>query len=101
MRTAKGTSPPLQRNGSNKCVESSWRFLRLVHTRRSFPIEYVHEFPGILSEVKLQLALLIDNQLSCGIYHPRALVLVSFVQLELAGCQVERLRLAIHKSLAE
>src|ERR1700720_3721954 len=61
----------------------------LVDAGRSFPIDNVYELPSILIELKLQLPLFVDHELSCGIQHTCAFTLVRVVQVEFSGCQVE------------
>ncbi len=47
-----------------------------------FPVDNVHQLPGILAQLKLQLTLLVDNQLASEIENACALVRVGIVQVE-------------------
>jgi hypothetical protein len=60
-----------------------------VHTRRTFPIDYVNQFPGILVQLDLQLPVLVNSQLCQGIQHATALASVLFVYVKFTGRQVE------------
>jgi hypothetical protein len=51
----------------------------LVDAGRSWPIDDINELPGVLSQVPLQLALFIKDQLRRGIEGPCALALVLVV----------------------
>src|SRR5579862_2000829 len=52
------------------------------------PVDNVGELPGILVELKLKLAILVDDQLRSWVENARALVLVRIVQVEFASGQV-------------
>jgi hypothetical protein len=73
----------------------------LVDAGRSLPVENIHQFPGILIEVNLQLPLLIDHELCGRIQDTRALVFVLVIQVDFTGRQVEGLRLGIGPNFAE
>ena len=53
----------------------------LINAGRSPPIENVNQLPRVSNEVYLQLPLLIDFELGCGVEHARALALVRVVQI--------------------
>ena len=74
---------------------------RLVDLGRALVIDDVHQSPWIGHQIELQLALLIDRQLGFGLEESRALALVSIIEFDLAGGQIERARLPIVISLTE
>ena len=53
----------------------------LINAGRSFPIENVNQLPRVPNEIYLQLPLLIDLELGCGVEHARALALVRVIQI--------------------
>jgi hypothetical protein len=53
----------------------------LINAGRSLPIENVNHLPRVPNEIYLQLPLLIDLELGCGVEHTRALALVRVVQI--------------------
>jgi hypothetical protein len=73
----------------------------LVDAGRTLPVNDVDEFPGILIELELELALLVDGELASGIQDAGALALVGIVDVELAGGEVEGLRLRVGIDFAE
>jgi hypothetical protein len=73
----------------------------LIDAGGSWPIEDVRESPGIQSQVQLQLAFFIKDQLRLGIESPGALALVLGVKLEHAGGQIEGLRLGVEVGFAK
>src|SRR3954452_4156566 len=73
----------------------------LVDAAGSCPIENVRESPGILIEVQLQLAFLIENQLRCRKQLSGALALVLRVEFEHASGEIEGLRLGIEVGFTE
>src|ERR1700758_1904274 len=52
------------------------------------PVYDAHEFPGVLVKLELELAFLIDDQLSGRVEKARALFLVGVVQVEFACGQI-------------
>ena len=54
---------------------------QLINAGCSFPIENVNQLPRVPNEIYLQLPLLIDLELGCGVEHARALALVRVVQI--------------------
>src|SRR5436305_2732530 len=73
----------------------------LVDAAGSCPIENVRESPGILIEVQLQLAFLIENQLRCRKQLSGALAPVLRVEFEHASGQAEGLRLRVGVGFAK
>ena len=65
------------------------------------PIDDVDQLPVILSELKLELALFVDDQLGSRVENARALLLVRIVQVEFAGGQVVGSRGGVLVSLGE
>jgi hypothetical protein len=53
----------------------------LINAGRSLPIDNVNQLPRVANEIYLQLPLLIDLELGCGVEHARALTLVRVVQI--------------------
>jgi len=75
------------------------RWPTLINTGRSCPIQDVDQLPWVLSQIPLQFSLTVENELGCGIKHPRALALVLIVDFDDAGSEIEGLRLGIVVSL--
>jgi hypothetical protein len=73
----------------------------LVDAGSSCPIEDVRESPGVLTQIQLQLALLVEDQLRLGIERPGALALVLGVEFEDAGGETEGLRLRVGEGFTE
>ena len=61
---------------------------RLVCVGCLFPVDDVNQLPGIADKIPLQLALLIDHQLSFRIQDAGALRLIRVIQVEFSDCQV-------------
>ncbi len=61
----------------------------------------VHQLPGILAELKLQLTLLVDSQLGSRVKNTGVLVLVGIVQIEFARRKVVRHALSVAVGLSE
>ena len=57
--------------------------------RRASPVDDVAQPPGILVQLDLQLAVLVDGELARGLQYPCALAFVLVVKLNLAGGEVE------------
>ena len=53
--------------------------LRLVNPGRSLPIDKVNQLPWVPNEIDLQLPLLIDGELGCGVQDTRAFALVRVI----------------------
>ena len=53
------------------------------------PVDDANQIPVVLIELKLELALFVDDQLGSRVKNARALVFVGIVQVEFAGRQVE------------
>src|SRR3954463_13098501 len=65
------------------------------------PVDDIHQFPRILTQLPLQLAIVVNDELRCRIQHPGTLVLILIVNINLASSQVESLRLCILEGLPE
>jgi len=72
-----------------------------VDAGSAFPIDDVNEFPGILIELELNLALFVHGQLASGIEDAGALALVGVVDVEFTGGEVKGLRLCVGVDFAE
>jgi hypothetical protein len=65
------------------------------------PVNDVDQIPVILSELKLELAVFVDDQLGSRVENARALVLVGIVQIEFTGGQVVGDGCGVRISLSE
>ena len=68
---------------------------KLVDPRSALPVDDIDQFPGILIELELNLALFVHGQLTQGIKNAGALALVLIVEIKFASSEVEGLRLCI------
>lgn len=73
----------------------------LLGGTRFVPVNDVDEFPGILVQPKLELPLVVDDQLGRRIQNAPALVLVLIVQVEFAARQVVRDGLGVRIGFTE
>lgn len=65
------------------------------------PVNDVRELPGILTQLPLQVAILFNDELCCWIQHPRTLLAILIVDINLACGQVEGFRLGVLCRLPE
>jgi len=61
----------------------------------SVPIDDVDQLPGILAELKLKLALFVDDQLGSRVKHSAALLLILIVQIKFPSGQIEGFALSV------
>src|SRR4029077_617223 len=72
-----------------------------VDAGSAFPVDDIDQFPGILIELELNLALFVQGQLASGIENAGALALVGVVDVEFTGGEVKGLRLCVGVDFAE
>lgn len=73
----------------------------LVQARCAFPVENINQPPGVFSQIPLQFALFIEDELCRWIHHPCALTLVLIVDFDDARGEIKRLRLGVEVGLAK
>src|SRR5262249_52488458 len=74
-----------------------WPLLR----RRSLPLDYIDQFPGVLFELELQFAFVINDELCCWIENTLTLAFVLIVEPDFACRKIKALRLRRRIALAE
>src|SRR4029077_12531276 len=72
-----------------------------VDAGSAFPVDDIDQFPGILIELELNLALFVQGQLASGIENAGALALVGVVDVEFTGGEVKGLRLCVGVDFSE
>src|ERR1700704_1879308 len=65
------------------------------------PIDNVDELPGIFVELELELSFFVNDQLSCRVENPAALIFVGIVNFNLACGQIVRSGLSVVVSFTE
>ena len=73
----------------------------MLDLRRTSPVDDIAQPPGILVQLDLELAILVDGELAGWIQNSVALTLILVIQLELARRKVESLRLCVEVRLTK
>src|SRR5215469_3765659 len=67
----------------------------------AFPVDDINEIPGILTQLELELAFLVDDELRGRVEEASAFVFFLIIEIEFPSGQIEGLALRIKKGLTK